>query len=828
MPTITRNRRDPRRRPSSFERGAEVLWFLCLALSLVLLGGAPRWALGCLGLLAASACLLSLPAQRAQSSLAVVALALSLLSLLQIAPLPDSWVKCLSPVTAQVWSSALGPGEAAAPTFSLSVDRGATAAEALKWAIYAAILYLTALVRLRVGTSRTLSIIYWLLAGLALVTLLHGVFDAAAVFGIYHPSFHPAAWALSPILNPNNLSSLMNLGVFVGLGLLNEARASLEKWAFVGTLPWLIAVSILSGSRAGVLLLLFGSTLAFCLLLASSRRRRRQSGGRTIALATVLLGGGALIWLGPTSGLWETLTDDSLEKFRILTGVGRMIADFPLTGVGAGAFESIFQRYRIDGGNYVWEHPENFLAAWISEWGILAGSLAVLALLVNLRPRYLGSANHSLVPYALVGVGAVVAQNFADVGFRTPAVLIITCSVVGTLYSRPQLRSPGQPHKHWRRLFRFVPGASSVLILVALLSLWRTGWDPLDSERRSAKSLLESTNFPDQASEEHFFDDLRQSMGRHPADAYLALLGAIGAERAGNNDALQWTAEALRRDPKSSQIHLHLAQQLHRRGANNQALLELRLATEIYEPNAEIAALLALDWTQNERDLERIVPAGRAGILALIALASKLPNERLALRLHWQEEALERDPKRATIRTQIVKLLLSAMNTQVPPCKIPSQCADTIRRYLRNPSFRNVTTEAERADLVILEAQLLSIEGHKDQALQQISSNCPRHLGECLSFWLRLATSAGEDIKEPAGLLLDQACVDSVRCSAAHRAIAEAHTILGNRAQSLDHLLEAAARDPSKEAWLGVAREATALQRDKTAQMANERASRFP
>lgn len=83
---------------------------------------------------------------------AIVLGSLGLFSALQAAPLPARWVQWVSPASAEVWHRCLAPFGAALSRFPVSLDPGASIAEALKWLTYAAVYVMAVRVRARRGS----------------------------------------------------------------------------------------------------------------------------------------------------------------------------------------------------------------------------------------------------------------------------------------------------------------------------------------------------------------------------------------------------------------------------------------------------------------------------------------------------------------------------------------------------------------------------------------------------------------------------------------------------------------------------------------------------
>src|SRR5690606_24341703 len=98
---------------------------------------------------------------------------------------------------------------------------------------------------------------------------------------------------------------------------------------------------------------------------------------------------------------------------------------------------------------------------------------------------------------------------------------------------------------------------------------------------------------------------LREAMLAWPAEPYFAKLGAEISLRTGNADVLRWISRALERGESDPMTHILAARALHRYGALNQALLELRLAAELSTSVAPLAGKLAAGWSKSLDDVLR-------------------------------------------------------------------------------------------------------------------------------------------------------------------------------------------------------------------------------
>jgi len=182
---------------------------------------------------------------------ALVMTALGLFSALQAIPLPAAWVSRASPAVADVWLRCLVPfGEPALLRFPLSLDAGASIAEALKWLTYASVYIMATRMRARRGSAWLVLLLFGSAALVTLITLLHGVADLAVLYGVYHPDFAVGRWSVGPLLNSNNLAGYAILGLFSGGGLLLSDRSPVPRLPLTIGLGVITVALCLSGSRA--------------------------------------------------------------------------------------------------------------------------------------------------------------------------------------------------------------------------------------------------------------------------------------------------------------------------------------------------------------------------------------------------------------------------------------------------------------------------------------------------------------------------------------------------------------------------------------------------
>jgi hypothetical protein len=228
--------------------------------------------------------------------------ALTLFTALQALPLPAAVVRSLAPATGRIWAEALSPLREPGPAWAaLSLDPSSTWVEVLRGVAYLAAFLAALHVCDRRGGTRFLSTaIVGIAAALAVAAMLHPMFGAQRVFGIYQPHDHIDLRHIAPLLNPNHLAAYLNIGVCLGLGLALDRRSERLRPIALAVVLFLCATQVWVASRGGLLALVFG---AGCTLLMSrsSRRFSVRGGARLFVPAIIVAAGLAMLVVGAST-----------------------------------------------------------------------------------------------------------------------------------------------------------------------------------------------------------------------------------------------------------------------------------------------------------------------------------------------------------------------------------------------------------------------------------------------------------------------------------------------------------------------------------------------
>lgn len=682
---------------------------------------------------------------------------------------------------------------------ALSLDPGASSLEAAKWAGYAAIFYVAAVVSRSRGARACLYVITVSTVVIALVTVAHELLQAESVYGLYKPLAAYKPGRLGPFLNPNHLAGYLDLGALISLGMMLSPRRSSPRWVLASAAVVDIGVAIRTGSRGGVAALLLGLILLGSFVVLARRGEPSEEGRARRFTGVGLVGGTALVGavlasFGFDRALGAELLDPDTGKLSLVVAVRPMLVQHLPFGVGRGAFESVFEAYRpAIGAHKVFTHPENVAVQWVSEWGLVGGA-ALLFLIWQFRPWRLGLLRSEALMGAYAGVLVLFVQNLVDFSLEVPAVGFAFAIALGALQgdarssSRSRSTEANEPGDgRWSGV-----GLGAAAIVMALLGTIR-GAPTLVQERGAAQHLIEDKQLDASATTER----LATMMSRHPAEYYFPLAGAVVAERSRNNP-MPWIQRALERGPTIGRTHFLLALLLAGRGATNQALFELRLANEFEPFLVGASASVALAWTHDPATILRAVPDGTAGILMLDATAGEaMVLGLLDVVVALDEELLARDPSHRTARMQIADIRLRQLTQDA--CEDRVSCEEQVMQHATALADASDSTSEQYL------ARLAIYESEPETARRILRMGCqkPGALSGCL------ALLAGVEEPEAVQRVLDRfvgiSCTTAELCAEANSWVANFQAGRGALSQAYGAAARAARSAPTDERWLRAA-----------------------
>ncbi|HET8542013.1 MAG TPA: O-antigen ligase family protein [Anaeromyxobacter sp.] len=547
---------------------------------------------------------------------------------MQLVPLPPSFVRTLSPASAAILADSLGPVGRWPSWRPLSLDPGSTGLELAKAAIFTAVAAAGALL----GASKRRQ--DQLLRGLALsgtvVATAHYLTALLGVSTLVEPRV--------TFVNPNHLAGFLQLAAWPALGFALRARGPART-------GWILAFAItasavfLSLSRAGIVaffvaLGVFAALRTWsatnelgppcphaarpALPRAAPKGRSRGRSAFALGLATALAIAAWLAFDPIVSELRSVSNESTVDtKLGLWPGAIGIVREFPLTGIGRGAFATVYPAYKSEPLQKTFTHVENEWLQLPVELGVLVGGAVIMlfvwAFMAAGRRRDVSRP----LAGALAGAAAVAVQNLFDFGLEIPGVAIPFALVLG-LASRDMRRVEVRP---W--IVRSAAGALLLLGSAGLVVYWRHPTDA-DAHRVVAASTADDA-----------VAIAREVLPSHPAD-YVPH-AAVGAKLAAEDrcrEALAWLTRAMRRNPTAPEPHRAMAGCLARSGQHALAKREYRLAFAF----GDATALVEADrYYRAPGELLEIAPDTPEGLLAAARVLRDHPREAAeALRRAWE------------------------------------------------------------------------------------------------------------------------------------------------------------------------------------------------
>lgn len=340
------------------------------------------------------------------------------------------------------------------PADTISLSPGDTMLALLRWISIALVAYFSIQIAANsLRAQRFLGLLFW-------VAVAHAVYGLMLRFQFGDTILFTEKWAYlgyatGGFVNRNSFATFLAIGAVIGIVRLLDAFRQRPRGR--SRVMWLIDM------REGPLLTLLGFALVIVTLVATASRMGVAAGLAGMVLAAVLFlakrpemdaakrrGAAPLILLVLVAavllylfglpliermGKVEAATVVRLQLYEQILG---MISDRPWAGFGGGTFEHAYPLYHRSPVNLdlVWDRAHSsYLALW-SEYGIIFGSLPMLAILLvvlTLVASYLrGGKADPLVIAAIAGTAVAAIHSTVDFSLEMHGVtLFFTALLAG-------------------------------------------------------------------------------------------------------------------------------------------------------------------------------------------------------------------------------------------------------------------------------------------------------------------------------------------------------------------------------------------------------------
>ncbi|MGH8636599.1 MAG: O-antigen ligase family protein [Burkholderiales bacterium] len=418
---------------------------LILVAAAVLFGGVYRWAALVLSAGVGGLLFWTRPAIAPAGAMRV--LDLSLLAVLagialQLVPLPAAIVSFLSPARiAYLRASSL---QSDVPSFvPLTLDRAATLHALIAAFCTAGAFWAARSVFARRGVRTVITGLAWAAVILVVAAFAQATTGTHLVYGFWQP-IDEGARPLGPFINRNHFGTWSLLVFFLCLGCLqwrSRAAGPSRGWSWRARLAHALdGRSMILGLALLLLVLVmgFGASRSTMLALAggagyvaATAPRRHDMRRSVIRMAALALA--ALFVLAAyadvdrlLSRVGETRRLGLSQRVVIWRDTVRVIRDFPMAGIGAGAFSNAMRLYQTTDRTYYWNEAHNEYLQVAAEGGLLVtlpvcGALGALGALMGAAIRRRDDPVHWLRLGGSAGLLAVAIQAIWETGLSLPA-----------------------------------------------------------------------------------------------------------------------------------------------------------------------------------------------------------------------------------------------------------------------------------------------------------------------------------------------------------------------------------------------------------------------
>ncbi len=324
--------------------------------------------------------------------------------LVQLIPLPVILVRILSPAREKfllATSLQTGPPPAFLP---LTIDASATVHAWLSLFSILATFWVARALFSRGGVRTFSTIIAWGAIALVLLAFAQHASGTTLVYGFWRPR-DAGARPLGPFINRNHLGTWSLLAICLCVGYLQWRtahvtppptwRARLAGWmdgrrlVLQLAIVMLAAVLALGASRSSLVALVcaagYVAVAGLARVPAPARSGQRPASASRVSLSSLAaLAIVAMLGYGDSSRLLlrvdETRANGLANRVAIWRDTVPMMSDFPLTGVGAGAFGSAMRTYQTSPRTYFHNEAHNQYLQIAAEGGVLLSIPAAGAL----------------------------------------------------------------------------------------------------------------------------------------------------------------------------------------------------------------------------------------------------------------------------------------------------------------------------------------------------------------------------------------------------------------------------------------------------------------
>lgn len=736
-------------------------------------------------------------------------------ALVQVLPLPCSWVGALSPVAARAHEATSLLLTEKSNTCTISMAAGSSDRRLLEHSAWICAAVVVVALQRRKLEGRLVDGVLVAIAVTLAVTILHVAFDAHSVFGVYVPSDAVPRF-MGPILNDNHLGAFLGAGVPLLLGRAADRRESTRRWAWSVAAAVLALTAFATLSRSSVLGVAVGVALFFS---AYMKQRRKLPPMPLVApfAALGLLCLTALLIPAVRAAVRVAVSNGALQKLDVI-GRGTAFAfGAPWIGNGRGAFGDAFAAFF--GTTTRFQFAENFWVQWSSDFGVVVATVLCVALVGALGRAVFSQARSLSGPSAAAAALGWLAHDLFDfslemagLGLAFVVLVLVAVARDSTKVESKRARTPRNSQEQSRSRPGFLSqgfvasffgkararglGALAVLVIAAssfggAAAMNREDWRIEQSlSERLARPIPSGAAFEKQRAE---LAAMARLYPRNPAVALY--LGSYARRSKHLGEGLRWLTRAMVLAPGWASPHAEAAATLLELRRVQQAWFEVGEAArrELGVVRPILCRLLTLP-SAKEHVFEQL-PQGRE--MAYLEMASACAPAPLAALL--DEAIIVREPHHTAARQRQIRRLHAAGDR--------ASAIEAARKAVA-ATPRDGTLVRVLCDQLIQARQCEEALGVLDKAAAGGFDGPP-----FLQLRARAAAACGKD-KEMRGALQklqEQAGVDSARSVEILLLTGQLETSVGSFGRAHHAFVAASRLELSERALIGAANAATSL-----------------
>jgi O-antigen ligase len=273
------------------------------------------------------------------------------------------------------------------------------------------------ILRGRASRELFLELMLWSSTALAVIAMIQFYLTPTKVFGI----FPAEETVIGTFLSHNRFAALMEFATPIALWHMLERNA--VTGAFCCAM--ILAATITSASRAGVILLGAELVVFFALVLLARRREAKVIALFLAGLATLVIVASLVAGTDRIKARFAEDKDPYTLRKQLLYSTLQLIEHRPWTGYGMGTWRTVYPQTATFDLNLIANDAHNDWAQWTADGGILF--LLLMAALV------VGVAKPAIQSIWGLGVMTVMVHSFIDFPLREPVLSFLWFALAGAV-----------------------------------------------------------------------------------------------------------------------------------------------------------------------------------------------------------------------------------------------------------------------------------------------------------------------------------------------------------------------------------------------------------